>query len=194
MESIRAFIAIELPEAIKSALVTVQNDLKGGKQTPVKWVAPDSIHLTLKFLGNVAPETIPAITQAISGIAMGLTPFSLELGEPGAFPNTRNPRVLWIGLRGDIDILSILQKKMERALVPLGFPQEKKAFSPHLTLGRVRENVYPEDRRHLGELIASLKSGPALSFSVDSLNLMRSTLTPQGAIYSRLHSAPLRSG
>jgi 2'-5' RNA ligase len=160
----------------------------------VKWVDPDSIHLTLKFLGNIAAGTIPELTKAISEAARGIAPFRLELGELGVFPNLRAPRVVWIGLGGAIATLSVIQENIESALIPLGFSPERRAFSPHLTLGRVRERASPEERRRLGEAVSSLKLGAKLSFTVDSLSLMRSRLTREGAVYSCLSSVALQSG
>lgn len=192
MESVRAFIAIELPGSVKSALSQLQDNLKRSEHTSVKWVDTGSIHLTLKFLGNIATETIPELTKVLSEAARGITPFHLELGEMGVFPNLRAPRVVWVGLRGETATLSVLQENIENALIPLGFPPENRAFSPHLTLGRVREKASPGERRSLGQAVASSKVASMEPFPVDSLSLMRSTLTREGAVYSRLYSVALR--
>ena len=191
MESVRAFIAIELPGSVKSALSQLQDNLKRSEHTSVKWVDTGSIHLTLKFLGNIATETIPELTKVLSEAARGITPFHLELGEMGVFPNLRAPRVVWVGLRGETATLSVLQENIESALIPLGFPPENPAFSPHLTLGRVREKASPGERRSLGQAVASSKVASMEPFPVDSLSLMRSTLTREGAVYSRLYSVAL---
>ena len=192
MESVRAFIAIELPGSVKSALSQLQGNLKRSEHASVKWVDTGSIHLTLKFLGNIATETIPELTKVLSEAARGITPFHLELGEMGVFPNLRAPRVVWVGLRGETATLSVLQENIESALIPLGFPPENRAFSPHLTLGRVREKASPGERRSLGQAVASSKVASMEPFTVDSLSLMRSTLTREGAVYSRLYSVALR--
>ena len=194
MEPIRAFIAIELPDSVKSTLSQLQDNLKQSHHAPVKWVESDSIHLTLKFLGNIAAGTVPQLTEAIFEAARGIAPLQLELSELGVFPNLRAPRVVWLGLGGETATLSVIQEHIESALVPLGFPPERRAFAPHLTLGRVRERASPEERRRLGEAVASLKMGAKLSFTVDSLSLMRSRLTREGAFYSRLSSVALQSG
>jgi len=191
MESVRAFIAIELPGSVKSALSQLQDNLKRSEHASVKWVDTGSIHLTLKFLGNIATETIPELTKVLSEAARGITPFHLELGEMGVFPNLRAPRVVWVGLRGETATLSVLQENIESALIPLGFPPENRAFSPHLTLGRVREKASPGERRSLGQAVASSKVASREPFPVDSLSLMRSTLTREGAVYSRLYSFAL---
>ena len=194
MESIRAFIAIELPGSVKSALSQLQDDIKRSEHAPVKWVDPGSVHLTLKFLGNIAEGIIPELTGAISEAVGVSTRFRLELGEPGVFPNLRAPRVVWVGLAGETAALSALQGNIESALVPIGFPRERRSFSPHLTLGRVREKASSDERRSLGQAVASLKVASAATFQVDSINLMRSTLTPEGALYTCLYSAALQSG
>ncbi|MCJ7523534.1 MAG: RNA 2',3'-cyclic phosphodiesterase [Dehalococcoidia bacterium] len=191
MESVRAFIAIELPGSVKSALSQLQDNLKRSEHASVKWVDTGSIHLTLKFLGNIATDTIPELTKVLSEATRGITPFHLELGEMGVFPNLRAPRVVWVGLRGETATLSVLQENIESALIPLGFPPENRAFSPHLTLGRVREKASPGERRSLGQAVASSKVASMEPFPVDSLSLIRSTLTREGAVYSRLYSVAL---
>jgi 2'-5' RNA ligase len=191
MEPIRAFIAIELPSQIKAALSQLQDNLKTSKSASVKWVDPEGIHLTLKFLGNVDEAEIPALNKALSEAVRGVAPFYLELGEPGAFPSPQAPRVVWIGVGGEIEPLRTLHNNTDRVLTPLGFPSEKRAFSPHLTLGRVREETLPGERRRLGENVAALKTGAKPSFKVESLSLMRSRLTREGAVYSCLASFAL---
>jgi len=191
MEPIRAFIAIELPSQIKAALAQLQGNLRTSKGASVKWVDPEGVHLTLKFLGNVDESEVPAITKALSEAVKGVAPFSLQLGDPGAFPNTHAPRVVWVGVEGDIEPLSTLHNNVDNVLAPLGFPAEKRAFSPHLTLGRVRDETLPAERRRLGENVAALKTGAKASFKVESLSLMRSKLTREGAVYSRLASFAL---
>ncbi|MFC2058662.1 RNA 2',3'-cyclic phosphodiesterase [Chloroflexota bacterium] len=194
MEVIRAFIAIELPEPVKEALGRILSELKEMDHSPVKWVDPEGIHLTLKFLGNIPDGRVTAITTAYSGASNDASPFRLELNGLGAFPNLRKPRVVWVGMGGDIANLLKLQKNIERALVPLGFPAEKRSFSPHLTLGRVRDRASAPERHSLGEIVASLKAGGTPSFEVSSVSLIRSTLTREGAIYNRLASVALGSG
>jgi len=191
MEPIRAFIAIELPSQIKAALSQLQGNLRTSKNAAVKWVNPEGIHLTLKFLGNVDEAEIPALTKALSEAVRGVAPFSLQLGDPGAFPGSQAPRVVWVGVEGEIELLRTLHNNVDRVLTPLGFPPEKRAFSPHLTLGRVREKASPGERRRLGENVAVLKTGAKSSFKVESLSLMRSKLTREGAVYSCLASFAL---
>jgi len=186
MEQVRSFIAIELPDEVRAGLVQLQAQLKTGKQPPVKWVDPYSIHLTLKFLGNVAVDKISEITRAIEVATRGVSPLHLEVKGLGAFPNLRRVQVVWVGVSGQIAQLSQLQQRIESNLAPLGFAAESRPFRPHLTLARLREQASLDERQSFGELIASTKFEAVYGFSVDSINLMRSQLTREGAIYSRL--------
>jgi 2'-5' RNA ligase len=191
MEQIRAFIAIELSEELKANLARLQELIKLGSESYVKWVDPQGMHLTLKFLGNISVDKVSGISEAIAEVARSAAPFRLGLTEFEAFPNTKAPRVAWVGLGGDLESLLRLQRGIDQALIPLGFAAEARAFSPHLTLGRVRDQATPQERRRLGERIASLEVQGQPSLYVDRVSLMRSQLTSKGAIYSRLGVAEL---
>ena len=115
-----------------------------------------------------------------------MVPFHLQLARLGAFPDVAAPRVVWVGLGGDLDSLFQLQRAIEQALAPLGFAPEARAFTSHLTLGRVREKAMAQERRRLGEMMASLVVSEQPSLYVEQGSLMRSDLTARGAIYSRL--------
>ena len=192
MEQVRSFIAIELPDELKEGLTQLQAQLKLGKIPSVKWVDPYSIHLTLKFLGNIAVGRIPEVTQAIEEAAQGMSPFHLEVKGLGVFPNVRQVRVAWVGMSGEVDKLSQLQQRIESNLMPLGFTPESRRFTPHLTLARLRDRALPGERERLGQLIAGTKFETVYTIKVDSINLMRSQLTREGAIYSQLSSVELR--
>ena len=192
MEQIRSFIAIELPDEVKSALVQLQAQLKTGKQLPVKWVDPYSSHLTLKFLGNIDVNKIREITEAIEAAAQGISPFKLEVKDLGVFPNLKRVRIVWVGVSGEVAQLSQLQQRIESNLAPLGFAPESRSFTPHLTLARVREQASPEEQQSFGQLIASTKFDRAYNFRVESINLMKSQLTSGGAIYSRISEIKLK--
>lgn len=192
MERLRLFIAIELPETIKEGLVSYQAQLRSGRDSFVKWVDPGGIHLTLKFLGNTPASQVDYIEKAMAEVAQGVPPFSLELGGLGAFPNLRQPRVVWVGVVGDLEQLARLQGAMDQALEQLGFIKEGRAFSPHLTLGRFREGASVEECRRLGQRVAQAKAEALPGFLVESVSLVRSTLTPAGAIYTRLASVRLQ--
>jgi 2'-5' RNA ligase len=190
MEQIRAFIAIELPSRLKLELGKLQTQLKMQRQNWVKWVDPNSIHLTLKFLGNIDINSTGQITKEMEGAARGISPFFLEVKDLGVFPNLRRVQVAWVGVSGEIDKVVQLQQNLESNLEYLGFVPEKRRFTPHLTLARLRDQAKPEERQKFGQLIAStgFKSDP---FKVDTVSLMRSQLTNHGAVYSQLNIVQL---
>ena len=191
MEPIRCFIAVELPEELRDKLDTLHAQLKSGDQPGVKWVNPYSIHLTLKFLGSVAPDRISPITRAMAEVAKGASPLTLQVGGLGVFPNVRRVQVAWVGLGGEVEKLAHLQQGIESALAGLGFAPERRRFTPHLTLARLRDRASPEERQRLGQLIAETRFEPDYSFPVEAISLMRSQLTREGAIYSQISSVEL---
>jgi len=191
MEQIRSFIAIELPDDLKLALAQLQERLKAGKQLGVKWVDPYGIHLTLKFLGNIDVDRVSAITKAIETAVQGISPFHLEVKDLGAFPNLRRVQVVWVGVSGEVEKLGQLQQRIESKLTPLGFTAEARPFTPHLTLARLRNQASLDERQRLGHLIASTKFEVVYSIEVEAINLIKSQLTGEGAIYSRISSLKL---
>jgi len=194
MENIRAFIAIELPEEVKADLSSVQSRLRPERHPYVKWVAVDSIHLTLKFLGNIDQEKVSPIAEAMAGAAQKVSPFRLEVGGLGAFPNLRRPQVVWVAVGGEVEKLASLQRAIDHSLVALGFSPETRPFTPHLTLGRLRERASAEERQRIGEALLAAKGEEVVPFRVTEIILMRSTLTPKGAIYNRICSIQLERG
>ena len=191
MGEVRAFIAIELPAEVKSSLSGLIESLRIGRERSVKWMNPESIHLTLKFLGDIPERQIVDITSAMNGAAEGFSSFDLKLEGIGAFPELKSPRVVWTGIGGDTSKLMNLQKQVEQSLVPLGFTPEKREFSAHLTLGRVRENATHLERADLGLALGKLIPENASPFTVNRVSLMQSTLTRSGAIYNQLESIAL---
>ena len=191
MEQIRSFIAIELPDELKAGLARLQDSLKSGGQRGVKWVNPYSIHLTLKFLGDITTDRTDAIVRAMAASVQGIPPFHLEVKNLGAFPNLRRVQVIWVGVSGEVDRLSQLQQRLESKLTPLGFTAEARHFSPHLTLARLRNQASLDERQNLGQLISDTRFETAYSIEVETINLMRSQLTREGAIYNRISSVEL---
>ncbi len=191
MEQVRSFIAIELPDELKVGLAQLEAQLKLGKPSAVKWVDPSGIHLTLKFLGNIAVDRISAITRAMKEATRELSPFQLKVTGLGGFPNLKRVQVAWVGIGGEVDKLGQLQQRIESSLAPLGFTTESRPFTPHLTLARLRDRASPDERQRFGQLITSARFEAAHTIKVDSVNLMRSQLTREGAIYSRLSSVRL---
>jgi len=191
MEQIRSFVAIELPDELKLGLTQLEARLKTGKQSSVKWVDPYSIHLTLKFLGSIAVDKIAEITKAVEEAAQGISPFHLEVKDMGVFPNLRRVQVAWVGIGGEVDKLSRLQQRVESNLVPLGFASESRPFTPHLTLARLRNQASLDERQRFGQLILGTRFEAVYTIEVGTVSLMRSQLTREGAIYSRISSVGL---
>ena len=185
-EQIRSFIAIELSEEAKKGLARLRRELEREEHKFVKWVDTGGIHLTLKFLGNIPAKRVTEITEAMEKAAQGTPPFHLEISGLGAFPSLRQARVLWVGIGGEVDKLSRLQQNIDSALAALGFAKEERPFVPHLTLARVREGASPSERRSFGELMVSTTFEDKYPVAVGAIRLMRSQLTPAGAIYTCL--------
>lgn len=191
METIRSFIAIELPAGVRSELGRLRDTLKRAVTCPARWVAPDSIHLTLVFLGDVGSSRIEGVKLVMAEASAESRPFELGLGGLGAFPNTLRPQVVWVGIEGDVDRLAHLQKSLEGRLDRLGFRPDARRFSPHLTLARLRDEAAPAERQRLGEVIAGTVCQADCRIPVNEIVLMKSQLTPSGPIYTRLASAKL---
>jgi len=188
---IRSFIAIELPEEVRLGLRGIQARLKQSGHTFVKWVAPESIHLTLKFLGNIPAGQVTDIARAMEEASRGFLPFRLKIGKLGAFPNLRRPRVVWVGIDGEVDRLTALQQRLDAALARLGFARETRPFSPHLTLARLREGTSLRDCQDFAGLVTGAEAQAGTEISVDCICLMKSDLRPSGAVYTRLAEVTL---
>lgn len=185
-EQIRSFVAIELPEGAKRGLARLRGELERDEHRFVKWVDLEGIHLTLKFLGNVPTRQVAQITGAIEEATQGISPFHLEISGLGVFPSLRQVRVLWVGVGGELDKLSRLQQNIEARLAALGFAREKRPFVPHLTLARIKEGATVLERKSFGELVSSAAFENKYPVEVEAVRLMRSQLTPAGAIYTCL--------
>ncbi len=190
MDTIRAFIAIELPDNIKNELEEIKSVLMSGNSTPAKWVNPESIHLTLQFLGDISSDRVTEILDAIKRGVGGTPSFQIQLAGLGVFPNPARTQVVWTGIAGDIEQLKQLQKSIEIEMERLSFPREKRNFTPHLTLARVRDHATPDERKRLGDMVTGTPFTGGI-IRVDSVNLMKSRLTRQGALYTSLGSIRL---
>jgi 2'-5' RNA ligase len=191
-ENLRLFVAVELDGHIQEALDRLQHDLQRRDLRGLRWVRPEGIHLTLKFLGETPGGKVAAISKALAGSTAGVARHQLRLGRLGSFGSRGSPRVLWVDLEGETGPLLRLQEQVERALAPLGFPREARRFSPHLTLARVR----PEEARNvaapLADAIAAV-AAPSDAIEVREVSLMLSKLGPGGAVYTQLEAYPLAS-
>ncbi len=190
-ESVRAFLAIELRENVKAALAGLLGQLERARVSGLRLVNPDGIHLTLKFFGDIERTQVESITGHVSRAVLSHRPFTLELGEVGVFPSIRSPRVLWVGIEGDTKPLRELYRRTEDALEKLGYARDTRAFSPHLTLGRIGNRTPPVDRRRAAEALFSAEFEPGVCIEVACVSLMRSILRPDGARYERLAQMPL---
>jgi len=179
---IRAFLAIDLPAGLRSGLAQVQEELKKSA-ADVRWVPVGNIHLTLKFFGNVPEADLDAISRAVHAAAEQQAPLQLQVTRAGAFPSLKSPRVVWLGLGGDLIPLTQFFHRLEKAFAALGYPPEGRAFNPHLTLGRVKS---PAGRERLARMLEKLPPLEWPPFKVKEVVLFRSTLTPQGSIYTPL--------
>lgn len=192
MKVIRAFIAIELPHDIQQCLGKVSTELKQqAKDAPVRWVAPENIHLTIKFLGDVSVNNIEVLKDMLLAETLKQEPFEISMGGLGAFPNTRHPRVIWVGVEAPEELYS-LQRAIEMQSIRLGYSPDKRPFSAHLTLGRVARHASPAQVRIISKVINNYHLGFLGVARVDHIALFKSDLKPTGPIYSRLFEAPFK--
>ena len=188
----RTFIAIELPKQIKEQLAELEEQLKE-TSADVKWVQPENIHLTLKFLGEIDEEKTQKITGIMTAVAKDNPAFTINISSLGAFPKIEYPRVIWVGVdKGDKETKEIAHN-LEEKIEKLGIPKEERAFSSHITLGRVRS---PTNRgglvQKLRELTAAVTE-KSMEFPVAGITLFKSTLQPAGPIYEALKTASLKA-
>jgi len=187
---LRLFVAVDLPGQVREALARLQGGLRSHDLSDLRWVRPQGIHLTLKFLGETPAGRVAAITEALAGAIRGRRRSRLALGALGTFGGRRRPRVLWLDITGDIEHVQELQAAVEEALVEVGFPPEERDFSPHLTLARVPQPGRPGTAERIAQALESVVP-PRSEFDVREVVLMRSTLQPGGAVYERLAAFPL---
>jgi len=187
--SLRVFLAVELSRNLCEKVAELQQELRVTLPT-INWVRPESIHLTLKFLGYVAPAMVEQLLTAIEPIRKSQPSIMLEIQDLGVFPHIRCPRILWIGCTGDLPSLLNLVSQIEGAMEPLGFPLEEKAYHPHLTLARIKHDNAKVGSvlAHSGLLEQPRNLGPLL---IDRITLFRSDLSPKGAEYTSLWTVPL---
>jgi 2'-5' RNA ligase len=188
LASLRVFVALLLPEAIADFLHRVRQELES-QVMPVRWVDVAGIHLTLRFLGQIAPSQVAEIAARMDAVALATTPFQLRAQAAGAFPNVRRARVLWVGLGGDLAPLMSMQANLESGLESIGFARERRRFHPHLTMARTR---HPIDPAVLGAGLEATRRMVSKPFAVDRLALIKSVLSPSGATHTRLHRSYLQ--
>jgi 2'-5' RNA ligase len=186
-ETLRVFVALPLPEeAVEELAALARRSRSAMPRGAVRWVRPEQMHLTLQFLGNVAADRIAALQADLAAACRDAPPFPLELAAPGAFPNARHPRVLWVGLGGDLERLGALQTRVAAACAPFLPAPERGRFHPHLTLGRVKD-----DARAVGDAWAGCPAPRAWRWRAGEVRLIQSVLQPAGAVHATLAAFPL---
>jgi len=192
MSLLRAFIAIEIPVSIQDVIhgqtVTLRQALD---PSLVRWVPAHNIHVTLKFLGDVSPANTEMLNQMLIQEAGQQPEFEIHVSGIGSFPTSRRPRVIWVGLHAPAALES-LQRGVEASAARLGYAPEERPFSPHLTIGRVRQNLSADGLQKIRNSLERTQVGDLGSAKIDSVHLFKSDLQPGGSLYTKLFSAPLR--
>jgi 2'-5' RNA ligase len=190
---IRAFIAVDLSQEIQTRLDKIMLDLKAGlPDGAVRWVAAGSLHLTLKFLGDVSLANIQVLKEVMMAEVSHHHQFEISVGGLGAFPSVRRARVIWVGVEAPAE-LTVVQSGIENEMARLGYAREERPFSPHLTLGRVSRTAEPTELHQIGDLLHKTKVGFLGAAHVRGVHLYQSDLRPEGSLYTRLFTAPLRA-
>ena len=185
---IRCFLAFELPEDIKTIVTRVSGEIRKSS-LDVRWVRPEFIHLTVVFMGDIESEQVSLMGKPISVVCSDHSPFTISLKPMGCFPNSRNPRVIWLGIDADLDRMSRFRDDLQQALSPFGIKEEERAFRPHLTLGRFKK---PGKRQtELEQLLAKYRDLSSPARTLGDLVLFRSDLKAGGAVYTKMASWPL---
>jgi 2'-5' RNA ligase len=186
-KTIRTFIALEIPGTIISKIRELQDGIKA-YGLKIRWVRAENIHLTLKFLGDVEEIKIKKIAKAVFKTVEGHSPISIKAKGIGVFPGIRRPRVLWVGLAGQLEALVGLQQTLDENLIMLGFSREERPFKGHLTMGRMKDKI---DVKKLGDALMAFRSFESETFTADQIILYKSELKASGAVYTELASASI---
>ncbi len=181
----RLFWAVPLPDDVHTHIERLQRELirrvPGGS---VRWVPPGNVHVTLAFLGDWNRSDIPRMVERVTQAVKTVPTFSLQVEAPGVFPNVRRPRVIWLGIGGDMDALRQLQSVVAQALSALGWKAEKRPYTPHLTIGRVRKGQSGDVLARIGDAVQHVRTSPFGRHRVREIILYRSVLKPSGAEYT----------
>ena len=185
---IRSFLAFELPLEVEAVVTRVSDELKQSS-LDAKWVKPGNIHLTVVFMGDIETDEIPAIKEEVGKVCLTYGAFDISLKGLCCFPHTRKPRVIWVGLDGDLERMSLFRDALQERIIPFGIKEEKRRFKPHLTLGRFRKPKRTSSEEL--ELLSRYGDVTSSAHSLTELVLFRSELKPGGARYTRLGVWPL---
>jgi 2'-5' RNA ligase len=186
-ETYRTFIALPLSPDITQKLADIQRTLRRRcPERAVSWVKPDNVHVTLFFLGDILPARQPPVEKALSVVARNVRPFTFGVQYLGAFPNVNRPRVIWIGVEESTGQLRLLHRAVNEAMESVGFQPEKRRFSPHLTIGRIRRRASRDEARAVGAAIQQADVGYLGRVPVERMIFFRSVLKSSGAEYTPL--------
>jgi len=191
MSLLRAFIAVEIPLPLREAVCKATASLQKNIGSAVRWVPMQNMHLTLKFLGDVSLANVEMLSQMLRAEADLFPCFELRLNGLDSFPNQKRPRVLYIGIHAPATLES-LQRGIDSASRRLGYESEERGFSPHLTIGRVKQTITPAEQQTVRRALESTRIDSLGTARVDSVHLFKSDLKPTGSVYTRLYSAPLK--
>ena len=191
MGLLRAFIALEIPAKVQKEIYHATSSLRNATGSLIRWVPAENMHLTLKFLGDISPANVEFLTQMIRVEADSHHSFDIHLTGLGSFPSPKRPRVIYIGIQAPAE-LEALQHAVESAARRLGYESEDRSFSPHLTIGRVKQNVLASDQQKIRHALEETKIDSLGTARVDSVHLYKSDLKPTGSVYTKLFSAPLK--
>jgi 2'-5' RNA ligase len=190
-DHVRLFVACEVPDETRQAITEVIEVLRARSGTAVRWIRPEGIHVTLKFLGEVPVKQLPAIKLAVQEAVLVSSPFELEFSNIGTFGGREGLRIMWVGIAGDVLRLEKLVRDVNAALGVVGFEAERRPFRPHLTLGRVRDEIPTRQRAEIEVAVGKMEVPPA-TWRTNQVSLMRSRLTTTGAQYEVIATFPLR--
>ena len=200
MTLLRVFIAVETPLPIRQAIFVQTESLRGALGDLVRWAPVENMHLTLKFIGDVSPANVELLSQMLTAETMGCAPFRMQIGGLGSFPTlrhgsgqaSRRARVIWVGIQAPAALAS-LQRGIQSAAARLGYESETRPFSPHLTIGRVRQQVRASDQQRVRAALEQTQVGDLGAAAVTAVHLFKSDLKPSGAEYTCLFSAQLKT-
>jgi len=188
--SIRAFIAVPLPKGVKEAIHSLGREMvESGLR--VRLVRPQGIHCTLRFLGNISESKVEELGEAMAKAVTGVSTTTLEAHGLGVFPNPSKARVIWVGIKGNLEPANHLHKGLQDQLEILGFEKEKRGFSPHLTIGRLKNPLNRTDKELLQRILKAHHQWEGGKFDLKELVLYRSQLHPSGAKYTHLLRVPI---
>jgi len=191
MSLMRVFIAIEFPHQTLDVIDKQTARLRQAVGDDIiRWIPAQNMHLTLKFIGDIANSHVDFLKQMLTHEAATHPQFDIQIGGLGTFPNSRMPRILWVGLHAPA-VLASLHKSIDAGASRLGYEKEERAFSPHLTIGRARQNIDPTELSKVRAALNTIQLGNIAIARVDSVHLFKSDRQPGGSVYTKLFSAPL---